>query len=67
MLNQGKNVILDRYVYSGVAYSAAKGLDFNWCLNCDIGLPKPDLIFYIEINNEEINQRKGFGEEIYEN
>ena len=55
MLNQGKNVILDRYVYSGVAYSAAKGLDFNWCLTCDIGLPKPDLIFYIEINNEEIN------------
>ena len=52
-LNEGKNVILDRYVYSGVVYSAAKGLDLNWCLNPDKGLPKPDLLFYIEIDRDE--------------
>jgi dTMP kinase len=27
-LNQGINIICDRYAYSGVAYSNAKGLDF---------------------------------------
>ena len=59
-------MILDRYVYSGVAYSAAKGLDFDWCLNCDRGLPKPDIIFYIQLKEEEILKRKGFGEELYE-
>jgi dTMP kinase len=28
ILNEGKNIICDRYWYSGVAYSFAKGLDF---------------------------------------
>ena len=32
MLQSGTNVVCDRYAYSGVAYSAAKGLSFDWCL-----------------------------------
>jgi thymidylate kinase len=51
-LDEGKHVILDRYVFSGVAYSAAKGLDLDWCLACDRGLPKPDLLFFIQIEPE---------------
>ena len=53
-------------MYSGVAYSSAKGLNFDWCLNCDKGLPKPDIILYIELSEEEIFKRKGYGEELYE-
>ena len=59
-------MICDRYAYSGVAYTAAKGLDFNWCLNADRGLIEPDLIFYIDIDKETIKQRAGFGDERYE-
>jgi len=65
-LNSGKHVIIDRYAYSGVAYSAAKGLDIEWCKPHDSGLPKPDLIFYIDLTEEEVASRSGFGDEVYE-
>lgn len=45
--------ICDRYAYSGVAFSSAKGLDVNWCKSCDIGLPAPDCIIYLDIPVED--------------
>lgn len=30
-LKTGTTLIVDRYSYSGVAFSAAKGLDIEWC------------------------------------
>ena len=36
-LNQGEIVIIDRYAFSGVAYSVAKGLDIEWCKSSDKG------------------------------
>jgi dTMP kinase len=30
-LLSGTTLIVDRYSYSGVAFSAAKGLDIEWC------------------------------------
>ncbi|GAV28126.1 hypothetical protein PMKS-001594 [Pichia membranifaciens] len=65
-LQGGTVVILDRYVYSGVAYSAAKGLDFQWCLNPDVGLPKPDLTVFLQFKQSENASRTGFGDERYE-
>ena len=65
-LESGTSIICDRYAYSGVAYSGAKGLDFEWCLNADRGLVKPDLVIYIDIDMETIKERAGFGEERYE-
>lgn len=59
-------MICDRYAYSGVSYSAAKGLDFDWCLNADRGLIKPDLVFYFDIDMDTIKSRSGFGDERYE-
>ncbi len=69
ILNDLKNgicVILDRYAYSGVAYSSAKGLNLQWCKNSDIGLPKPDIIFFLRMNEKEGTTRKDYGDEIYE-
>ena len=34
-LNSGTHIICDRYAYSGVAYSNAKGLNFDWCKKSD--------------------------------
>ena len=56
----------DRYAYSGVAYTSAKGIDFNWCLESDVGLIKPDLVIYIEVEMSTISSRAGFGGERYE-
>lgn len=63
-LAAGVNIVLDRYVYSGVAYTAAKGLDRQWCLNPDIGLPRPDVTLFL--NLLDASTRKGFGDERYE-
>ena len=46
LLESGTHVICDRYAYSGVAYSLAKGLNFEWCCGADRGLIMPDLVIY---------------------
>lgn len=67
-LNSGINLIVDRYAYSGVAFSAAKkGMDLEWCKQSDVGLPKPDLVLYLELPPGANTTRSGFGDEIYEN
>lgn len=70
LLNEGKTVILDRYVYSGVAYSAAKettGMDWQWCFAPDRGLIRPDLTLFLTHNDSKGQaRREGFGEERYE-
>ncbi|KAL6939706.1 hypothetical protein ACO0RG_003551 [Hanseniaspora osmophila] len=71
LLLHGTDVVLDRYVYSGIAYSMAKnipGMDYSWCFNCDKGLIKPDLtIFFHNRSVEELSSRNDYGEEKYEN
>lgn len=68
-LLSGTTLVVDRYAYSGVAYSAAKGvpgMDVEWCRNPDIGLPAPDLVVYLRVTNAVAAARAGFGEERYE-
>uniref|UniRef100_T1JGQ2 Thymidylate kinase n=1 Tax=Strigamia maritima TaxID=126957 RepID=T1JGQ2_STRMM len=66
-LKKGINIIIDRYAYSGVAFSAAKqGMDINWCKQSDVGLPRPDLVLFLDISPERAAERSGYGDEIYE-
>ena len=65
-LDRGINIIVDRYTYSGVAYSSAKGLDLEWCSVQDEGLLVPDIVFYLDGSTTLIEQREEFGEECYE-
>jgi dTMP kinase len=66
-LLSGTHVIVDRYAYSGVAYSTAKGLDFEWCKSSDVGLITPDLVLFLDLPTEVAITRAGFGIERYEN
>lgn len=66
LLQKGVHVILDRYAYSGVAYSSAKGMDPQWCRASDSGLPAPDLLLEVVLDGSERIERGGFGEERYE-
>eukprot|EP00746_Dinoflagellata_sp_MGD_P167650 gnl/MRDRNA2_/MRDRNA2_98459_c0_seq1.p1 gnl/MRDRNA2_/MRDRNA2_98459_c0~~gnl/MRDRNA2_/MRDRNA2_98459_c0_seq1.p1 ORF type:complete len:290 (-),score=58.49 gnl/MRDRNA2_/MRDRNA2_98459_c0_seq1:356-1225(-) len=66
-LASGVTIICDRYAFSGVAYSAAKGLDFKWCQSPDIGLPMPDCAFFLHLSPEVGKTRANFGDERYEN
>lgn len=66
-LNSGINLIVDRYAYSGVAYTSAKtGFDFDWCKQTDVGLPKADLVCFMDTKIEDLEKRDNFGDERYE-
>jgi len=66
-LERGVSVVCDRYAFSGVAYSAAKGLDFEWCQAPDRGLPCPDGVFFMHVDPKVGASRANFGDERYEN
>lgn len=68
-IENGTTVIIDRYSFSGAVYSAAKenpDLSLVWAWSPEIGLPKPDITFFLDISSEAAAQRGGYGEERYE-
>lgn len=68
-IEQGTTVIVDRYYYSGIVYSAAKqnpALSLSWCRHPDVGLPRPDAVIFLHISPEEAAARGGYGTERYE-
>lgn len=66
LLNEGVTLIVDRYSYSGVAFSAAKGLDLEWCKAPEKGLLKPDLVMLLTLTPDAMTRRGKFGDERYE-
>ncbi|XP_010894738.3 thymidylate kinase isoform X2 [Esox lucius] len=66
-LEQGITLVVDRYAFSGVAFTSAKpGFTLDWCKNPDVGLPKPDLVMFLNVNPSEAARRGHFGTERYE-
>ncbi|XP_003218368.1 thymidylate kinase [Anolis carolinensis] len=67
-LNQGITLVVDRYAFSGVAFTGAKeNFSLEWCKQPDVGLPKPDVILFLQLNTSEAAKRGDFGSERYEN
>lgn len=66
-LAEGKWLLLDRYVYSNVAYQCAKIANYNdrerlreWILNTEFGafdLPRPDLNIFLDVPISFVEQR----------
>lgn len=65
-LAAGTSVVCDRYAFSGVAFSAAKGLPLEWCRAPDVSLPAPDLTLFFDISPDKAKERGGYGAERYE-
>ena len=76
LLNSGVNVIVDRYVHSGIAYTAARLDQMSpLLLYEDQGLPRPDLTFFLYLSGGELEARlpphpetgesRTFQEEVY--
>jgi hypothetical protein len=56
-------------VVIGAAFSSSKereGLDLEWCMAPERGLPAPDVVIYLSITPEAAAKRGSFGEERYE-
>ncbi|KAG0692804.1 thymidylate kinase-domain-containing protein [Suillus ampliporus] len=65
-LAEGTTVLADRYAFSGIAFSARKGLPYEWCRAPEVGLPAPDLTLFLNISPEVAAARGGYGLERYE-
>jgi len=65
-LEAGVTLVVDRYAYSGVAFTAAKGLELRWLKTCDSGLHEPDRVVYMDIPVAEASTRGDYGTERYE-
>ncbi|NWX44182.1 KTHY kinase, partial [Steatornis caripensis] len=67
-LHQGITLVVDRYAFSGVAFTSAKeNFSLDWCKQPDVGLPKPDVILFLQLSPEKAAERGNFGNERYEN
>ncbi|XP_008576976.1 PREDICTED: thymidylate kinase, partial [Galeopterus variegatus] len=67
-LNQGVTLVVDRYAFSGVAFTSAKeNFSLEWCKQPDVGLPKPDLVLFLHLKLADAAMRGEFGRERYEN
>lgn len=64
----GETVVLDRYSFSGEAYSVAKGLSVHWCICSERGLPHPDATIFFKLSPEQAMERHPVGvrREVYE-
>jgi len=68
-INGGLTIVVDRYYYSGIVYSAAKDrpdLNLQWAREPEVGLPRPDICIFLNLAPEVAMTRGGFGSEKYE-
>ncbi|KAJ3114839.1 hypothetical protein HDU96_001582 [Phlyctochytrium bullatum] len=68
-LQSGKTIVADRYAFSGVAYTMAKGdptVEKRWCMHVDSGIVKPDLVIFLDGSISNLSTRGDFGSEVYE-
>lgn len=52
-----------------MVYSAAKqnpALSLSWARSPEVGLPRPDLVLFLDLSPEKAKERGGWGEERYE-
>lgn len=66
LLLSGTSLVVDRYSYSGVAYTTSKGLSLDWCKAPEKGLIRPDRVFYLRTDIDTLSSRGQFGLERYE-
>ena len=65
-LADGRAVVVDRYIASGVAYGAAQGLAIDWMLEVERGLRPADLTVLLDITPEVSLARKTTARDAYE-
>ena len=62
----GKNVVVNRYTPSNLAYGLAHGLSRPWLSAIEEGLPKPNLVIVLDVSPQISQQRKRRGRDVHE-
>jgi dTMP kinase len=57
--------IVNRYTGSNLAYGISSGLELQWLLNLELGLPQPDLVLVLDAPPATLVPRRG-GKDSYE-
>ena len=66
MLQNGTIIIMDRYYQSNIVYGLSNGLDLNWLINLDKGLPKEDIVIILEIDPATSYKRVNHNRDLFE-
>ena len=66
MLDAGVTLVVDRYSFSGIAYSLAQGLRPGFCRGTEEGLPRPDIVFHLRMDPEIAATRAGYGQDLFD-
>ena len=56
-LKAGFVVLMDRYIYTAYVRDSVRGHDINWVKNLYSYAPKPDLVFYLNVPQDELIKR----------
>ncbi len=62
-------MVCDRFYHSGIVYSAAKqnaSLTLSWAKAHEVGLPRPDVVLFLDLEESVARRRGGWGGEVYE-
>ena len=54
---KGTTIIMNRYYQSNLVYGVSKGLELDWLVALDEGLPKADLVVVIDIKTNTLVKR----------
>jgi len=65
-IEAGRVVIVNRYTPSNIAYGLAHGLGREWLLTLEEGLPKPDLVFVLDVSPRISQLRKRRARDVHE-
>ncbi|XP_015113899.1 thymidylate kinase [Diachasma alloeum] len=66
-LEAGTTLVVDRYAASGAAYAAVSTQrNLSWCKEPDRGLPAPDFVGFLAIDDNVLTTRGGWANERFE-
>lgn len=64
---ENTDLVIDRYIHSGIVYSMAAGLSKDWCTQNQQGLRKPDKVIYLKADPSVCAKRDHFGYDVFDN
>jgi dTMP kinase len=66
MVDNGTMLIMNRYYQSNLVYGIANGLNINWLLNLDKGIPREDMVIVLEVSPKTSYQRAVDYQDVFE-